>query len=148
MYSRYYYSPWHCCHAKTVTFCNISVFTEDIFLETQSLCSLFKVQSILSRETIQIAFFFSELCHSFDLDFLSTAQQSVGLCMRCCCFFRMFSLVLQIFLNLEVFESNSTPCYCQISKSLVRERRQQRLVLVKTDHDCTRMKINLQLCNT
>ena len=39
------------------------------------MCSLSKEQSILSRETIQNTFFSSELCPSFDLDFLSCIKQ-------------------------------------------------------------------------
>ena len=35
------------------------------------MCSLPKVQSMLSRETIQNAFFFSELCPFFDLHTLA-----------------------------------------------------------------------------
>ena len=58
-------------------FCNISVITEEIFLETQSMRSLSKKQSILSRETIQNAF--SELCPFFDLDsFLSIKHPTAG----------------------------------------------------------------------
>ena len=55
--------------AKTLTFCNISVITEDIYL---SMCSLSKEQSILSKgDKSKYIFFFSELCPFFDLDFLA-----------------------------------------------------------------------------
>ena len=38
------------------------------------MCSLPKEQSILSREIIRKAFFFSELCPCFDFDFLTSIK--------------------------------------------------------------------------
>ena len=57
-----------------VTFCNISVITEDIYLKLESMWSLSKQQFILSRVTIQNSFS-SKLCPFFDLDFLSSIKQ-------------------------------------------------------------------------
>ena len=54
------------CKNLTVTFCNISVITEDIYLKLR----LFKKQSIVLRETIQNEFFhFFRIMPFFDLDF-------------------------------------------------------------------------------
>ena len=48
---------------STLTFCNISVITEDIYLKLE-VCSLSNERSIQSRETFQKAFF-SESCPFF-----------------------------------------------------------------------------------
>ena len=54
----------------------LSHFVTYHLLKTQSMCLLSKVQSILSRETIQNAFFFFQNYASFffDLDFLSSMK--------------------------------------------------------------------------
>ena len=49
-----------------MTFCNISIITEDIYEQLKSMCTLSKEQSILSRDTIQNAFFFLELFPLFN----------------------------------------------------------------------------------
>ena len=45
------------CRVKSVTFCNISVITEDIYLKHGSMCSLSKEKSILTRECLFFFFF-------------------------------------------------------------------------------------------
>ena len=65
------------------------------------MCSLSKEQSILSRETIQKAFF-SEFCPFFDLNSLSSFKPSFGTHIRCSVFFFFFNPLLKKPLFLRV----------------------------------------------
>ena len=73
------WKPWHFV---------VSFIYWIYLLETWSMWSLSKEQSILSRETIQNAFFFRLVLQFETWTFYplsSTAQSNVGTCMRCSC---------------------------------------------------------------
>ena len=56
-------------HAKTLTFSNISVITEDIYLKLKSSCSLSKGELIPVGEVIRQFFFGQSPAPFFDFEF-------------------------------------------------------------------------------
>ena len=65
-------------HARTVTFCNISAITEDVYLKLGACIHYPKSNPYYQGRQFKMLFFFQNYAPFFDVDFLSSIKHSTA----------------------------------------------------------------------